>query len=295
VRRLNPCVFVAPIGLAVNLMVTSPMGAATVIQGVDVVTSPGFYNDFEAIPSSPNFYGTAFYPLNTDYSQGGITVRYIGSPNNQGPPRDNIWTRGYLASVGLGVGQYSWYPNGGAFGYTDIRLTSGGAFQDLQLLTGSGFSALPNSPSNLEYELLLAGTVVQSGLASNGLKDDPMTYLSFVGGGFDELRIQDISFIGSCCATAFDPTAYEALAVDNIGATVSDVPEPSTWAMLLLGFVGVGFMAYRRRSKPAAASIAMTASRALWDASARVAPAVCACIRQGGKPGDCSDDANSHP
>jgi PEP-CTERM motif len=28
------------------------------------------------------------------------------------------------------------------------------------------------------------------------------------------------------------------------------VPEPSTWAMLLLGFAGIGFMAYRRKSKP---------------------------------------------
>ena len=32
---------------------------------------------------------------------------------------------------------------------------------------------------------------------------------------------------------------------------VTPVPEPSTWAMLLLGFAGVGFMAYRRKSKPA--------------------------------------------
>jgi len=29
------------------------------------------------------------------------------------------------------------------------------------------------------------------------------------------------------------------------------VPEPSTWAMLLLGFTGIGFMAYHRKSKPA--------------------------------------------
>jgi PEP-CTERM motif len=28
------------------------------------------------------------------------------------------------------------------------------------------------------------------------------------------------------------------------------VPEPSTWAMMILGFCGVGFMAYRRKSKP---------------------------------------------
>jgi hypothetical protein len=32
--------------------------------------------------------------------------------------------------------------------------------------------------------------------------------------------------------------------VTEIGA----VPEPSTWAMMILGFVGVGFMAYRRKN-----------------------------------------------
>ena len=31
-------------------------------------------------------------------------------------------------------------------------------------------------------------------------------------------------------------------------AAVAAVPEPATWAMMLLGFAGVGFMAYRRRS-----------------------------------------------
>jgi hypothetical protein len=32
---------------------------------------------------------------------------------------------------------------------------------------------------------------------------------------------------------------------------VTPVPEPSTWAMMILGFMGVGFMAYRRKLKPA--------------------------------------------
>ena len=32
---------------------------------------------------------------------------------------------------------------------------------------------------------------------------------------------------------------------------VAAVPEPSTWAMLFLGLAGLGFMAYRRKSKPA--------------------------------------------
>jgi hypothetical protein len=32
---------------------------------------------------------------------------------------------------------------------------------------------------------------------------------------------------------------------------VTAVPEPSTWAMMMLGFAGVGFVAYRRKAKPA--------------------------------------------
>jgi hypothetical protein len=35
------------------------------------------------------------------------------------------------------------------------------------------------------------------------------------------------------------------------GTITAAVPEPSTWAMMLIGFVGVGFMAYRRKAKPA--------------------------------------------
>jgi hypothetical protein len=39
----------------------------------------------------------------------------------------------------------------------------------------------------------------------------------------------------------------------NVGAVPSftnGVPEPSTWAMMILGFLGVGFMAYRRKTQP---------------------------------------------
>ena len=31
---------------------------------------------------------------------------------------------------------------------------------------------------------------------------------------------------------------------------VDGVPEPSTWAMMILGFLGLGWMAYRRKTKP---------------------------------------------
>jgi choice-of-anchor C domain-containing protein len=37
-------------------------------------------------------------------------------------------------------------------------------------------------------------------------------------------------------------------ALDNVAVTA--VPEASTWGMMILGFAGVGLMAYRRKSKP---------------------------------------------
>ncbi len=33
-----------------------------------------------------------------------------------------------------------------------------------------------------------------------------------------------------------------------VSLTVGGVPEVSTWAMMILGFFGVGFMAYRRKA-----------------------------------------------
>lgn len=54
-------------------------------------------------------------------------------------------------------------------------------------------------------------------------------------------------------------TPQYALYVSNAGTNpvafvltpiAAAVPEPSTWAMLVLGFAGLGFMAYCRKSKP---------------------------------------------
>lgn len=44
----------------------------------------------------------------------------------------------------------------------------------------------------------------------------------------------------------------ELLFSPGIFNQVAAVPEPSTWAMMIIGFAGVGFMAYRRKSKSTA-------------------------------------------
>jgi hypothetical protein len=63
-----------------------------------------------------------------------------------------------------------------------------------------------------------------------------------VAGVYDETLTLDFTFT---------PTAGgDSLIVPEtftLDATVGAVPEPSIWAMMILGFLGVGFMAYRRK------------------------------------------------
>jgi hypothetical protein len=75
--------------------------------------------------------------------------------------------------------------------------------------------------------------------ASNGPSTNytDITPFSFTGTAGDNVLTFFITDGGPPSAFAFDVTS------------VSAVPEPSTWAMMILGFCGVGFMAYRRKSE----------------------------------------------
>ncbi len=46
------------------------------------------------------------------------------------------------------------------------------------------------------------------------------------------------------------PDSTPAYVIGSL-TTLTDVPEPSTWAMMLLGFAGIGIVAYRRNHKAA--------------------------------------------
>jgi hypothetical protein len=59
---------------------------------------------------------------------------------------------------------------------------------------------------------------------------------------------------GNLKFTETGPSDQQGNLLDNIVLTA--VPEPSTWAMMILGFFGVGFMAYRRKSSGAGLRLA---------------------------------------
>ena len=70
--------------------------------------------------------------------------------------------------------------------------------------------------------------------------------LTVTGTGLDTLEFSAIGTSDSY-GGSLDAVSLTADAVSLAAA----VPEPFTWAMMILGFAGIGFMAYRRKSKPA--------------------------------------------
>ena len=71
-----------------------------------------------------------------------------------------------------------------------------------------------------------------------------------LNGGADRISISSASLgcgaspPAGCLVSNDGPDSFLAV----LGPTAA-VPEPSTWAMMILGFVGVSFMAYRRRNR----------------------------------------------
>jgi hypothetical protein len=79
-----------------------------------------------------------------------------------------------------------------------------------------------------------SGNLININLATN----DP-AFLA-LGGGF---LFDQLGFV-------YDGPGFEG-GIGVINVAVASVPEASTWAMMVLGFAGVGFMAYRRKTKAA--------------------------------------------
>ena len=88
-------------------------------------------------------------------------------------------------------------------------------------VTNNQVQMIANTLYFLQMDVLLRP--ISSGVQNTGMIDP--TFSSDFGGQF-----------------IFSPGVF---------AATSAVPEASTWAMMILGFAGIGFMAYRRKSKPA--------------------------------------------
>lgn len=131
-------------------------------------------------------------------------------------------------------------------GFASIDAVSKSVYHDLTLTIATGFTFTDivfdiSSPDPFTIAASNGGAASLSDL-KNG--NDEFTAFAINGTNLTWITLH--SDIGFSQIKQFELSGVTA---------VTAVPEPTTWAMMILGFAGVGFLAYRRRSDGAALRI----------------------------------------
>ena len=179
----------------------------------------------------------------------GVQTRGIGGNFLADPGTSNytVPTGATVTQPTLALWNYDYSVNLGNSGLTIASVLSGVSLTVLNETTGLSISFNP------------AAITDNAGLHANGGTVNGSNAQGFAVG--TDVGFQNSENLGfnldpaHNAAFAFDPSALDSylitLSVDgaSISEQVNAVPEPSTWAMMILGFAGVGFMAYRRKAK----------------------------------------------
>jgi hypothetical protein len=126
--------------------------------------------------------------------------------------------------------------NGYGQNYEEIFFNGPVTFQSLTL---SSF-AVPDNPTSITVSAL--DTLTHTLQAQ--------TLYPFGTVTFNQPNTSAIEFVftGGTDAYYNDGRIAAWYTVSNVTYTVAAVPEPATWTMMILGFLGLGFMAYRRKN-----------------------------------------------
>lgn len=144
----------------------------------------------------------------------------------------NWWGNGYLPLVGVAYGQSS----------TSITITP----LNGQAVTLNGFDMAAFGTDTGLSTLVTIEDLSGNNLAVSSTTVTHPTTFAFNVTGANGIRI------------SWNSENNLNVAIDNIDyslVSVAPIPEPATWAMMLLGFAGTGLMAYRR-SRPSRSSLA---------------------------------------
>jgi hypothetical protein len=124
------------------------------------------------------------------------------------------------------------------------------------VLSANDIQAFSLTVSGDPYVLTKANTsfsLVGSGLTATSsqlLFDFSANFGNFTAVGFSPLGAVGFDNYFGTETIVFAGSPHQSVALGNLVlGTVAAVPEPATWAMMILGFAGLGFMAYRRKDK----------------------------------------------
>jgi PEP-CTERM motif len=213
----------------VAMGLSTASGSATIIQPQPEVITPGQ----TIISNIPDFRDGVVPLLPAPF----FAQFFFGSPSTPGPA-------GSLTEVVGNDSQVSPFGPGGTIFTYSLDITKG----DLSSIAFTGNTGFSTAVKVCDSGCIEGNGPVpdQVSRSSNG---DQITFsfatpLTGSSGGFS---------IYTNATTYTDPPIFltdsGGLTITLDGAFGPAVPEPSTWAMLLLGFSGIGVMAYRRKSK----------------------------------------------
>jgi hypothetical protein len=133
---------------------------------------------------------------------------------------------------------------------------------------GSGTEFVFNDGSNLDGAIFTASSLAivdQSSPTATSNKAWTQTFTASTPGFFNGTTLVGDSFTNDVTFTVTGDTLTVNWGGDNDSSTVREadftfsgaVPEPSTWAMMIIGFLGLGWLSYRRgtRGAPRAAAL----------------------------------------
>ena len=123
-------------------------------------------------------------------------------------------------------------------------------------LSGSGMLTATQSTSGSWIVNTIAGTVDNSNITglANFLGADNLVFPSSTtlvddhGFSFSLQNGEDVDIFSGAPNGLYDIESTNTNGAADFTLTAA-VPEPATWAMMILGFAGLGFMAYRRNNK----------------------------------------------
>ena len=277
------------IGLAVTGLVAGADVAQAQVMDADVGVNPTFEQTGATTVSSTGgfFSARAFINSSTDFTGGTLTYGGSGSPQTLGfVPVDKAWEYGSPQDPSFSdlqtqfpTGDYTFNLTGGVFGPASVTINyAGDAYSNTPELTADSFTGLQGLKAADPYTVSFNNMVVNSNANASFIffsvvnsSNTPVFTQSFLPSDTTSVTIPggtllpgqtytfDLNFDDRI--TGADPNSgvpttqfYDTQTLGSFSAAGA-VPELSTWAMLLIGFVGLGFAASLRGRKQGATAI----------------------------------------
>jgi hypothetical protein len=277
------------LGLAVAGLVAAAGAARTQVTEADIGVNPTFEQTGAGTVSTGGFFSArAFVNSAGDFTGGTVTYGGPGSPQALGYSPGDV-AREYGSPLdpsfsdlqsNFPTGDYTFGLTGGTQGPESVTVNyAGGAYSNTPSLTSASYTGLQGLNAADPYTVTFNNMVVSPkanesfiffsildasnvAVVNDGFLPSNTTSVPIAGGTLAPGQTYTFELIFDDRITGNDPNGvpiaqfYDSYTGGSFTTAAGSVPEPSTWAMMLIGFAGLGFAGYRGSRKRIVPAIA---------------------------------------